>query len=45
LSNLKFIEDILGFGVKNPFLYFQFGVDEETKIELDKLITLRNQRF
>jgi len=43
ISNLKFIEDILGFGVKNPFLYFQFGVDEETKIELDKLITLRNQ--
>jgi len=41
LSNLSFIEEILGFGVKNPFEYFQFGVDEQTK---EKIATLIEQR-
>ena len=43
MANLGFIESILGFGVKNPYNYFQFGVSEETKAELERLITLRNQ--
>ncbi len=31
LSNLAYIEEVLGFGIKNPYEYFQFGVDEYTK--------------
>jgi len=43
VSNLTFIETILGFGVKNPFEYFQFGVDEATKEKLASLIIKRNE--
>jgi cysteinyl-tRNA synthetase len=43
LANLAYIEEILGFGVKNPFEYFQFGVDEETKTKLAQLITKRDE--
>jgi len=42
ISNLRYIEQILGFGVKNPFEYFQFGIDELTKEKLDKLIQQRD---
>ncbi|MDQ7044581.1 MAG: cysteine--tRNA ligase [Sulfurimonas sp.] len=42
LSNLAYIEGILGFGVKNPFEYFQFGVDATMKKEIDTLIASRN---
>jgi len=42
ISNLAFIEEILGFGVKNPFEYFQFGVDEEIKLKLEELINKRD---
>lgn len=41
LSNLAYIEEILGFGVKNPFEYFQFGMDEDTK---EKIATLMAKR-
>ncbi len=43
LSNLAFIEEVLGFGVKNPFEYFQFGIDEETKAKINTLIKQRNE--
>lgn len=43
LSNLAYIENILGFGVKNPYEYFQFGVDEETKVNIDMLVSKRNE--
>ena len=43
VSNLTYIETILGFGVKNPFEYFQFGVDEATKEQLTSLINKRNE--
>lgn len=43
ISNLSFIETVLGFGVKNPYEYFQFGIDTETKTKLDELISLRNE--
>lgn len=43
ISNLFFIEKVLGFGVKNPYEYFQFGIDEETKNKLNELINLRNE--
>ncbi len=42
MANLAYIEEILGFGVKNPYEYFQFGVDEKTKKELDALIEQRD---
>ncbi|WP_455755837.1 cysteine--tRNA ligase [Sulfurimonas sp.] len=43
LANLAYIEEILGFGVKNPFEYFQFGVDEDTKTKLAQLIAKRDE--
>ncbi len=43
LANLAYIENVLGFGVKNPYEYFQFGVDEATKQKIDTLIQTRNE--
>lgn len=43
MANLAYIETILGFGVKNPFEYFQFGIDSETKEKIDSLIEQRNE--
>ncbi|MBN2894623.1 MAG: cysteine--tRNA ligase [Campylobacterales bacterium] len=42
LSNLAFIQTLLGFGAQNPFEYFQFGIDEATKMRIDALIEARN---
>ena len=42
ISNLAFIELILGFGVKNPFEYFQFGMDEDTKEKIAVLMLSRS---
>ena len=42
ISNLLYIEKVLGFGVKNPYEYFQFGIDEETKEKLANLIANRD---
>jgi cysteinyl-tRNA synthetase len=41
VANLKFLENLLGFGVQNPFEYFQFGMDEQTKQKIDELIIKR----
>ena len=43
ISNLAYIANILGFGIKNPFEYFQFGMDEDTKETLASLITQRDE--
>ena len=43
LSNLAYIEEVLGFGVKNPYEYFQFGVDSDTKEKIDQLIKQRDE--
>lgn len=43
MANLAFIEELLGFGVKNPYEYFQFGVDEATKAKLTELIKARDE--
>ena len=43
LSNLAYIEEILGFGVKNPFEYFQFGINTDTKEKIDSLVEKRNE--
>jgi cysteinyl-tRNA synthetase len=42
LANLAYIEELLGFGVKNPYKYFQHGVDAQTKERLDELISQRD---
>jgi cysteinyl-tRNA synthetase len=43
VSDLAYIEDVLGFGVKNPFEYFQTGVDTETKEQIQALIRQRDE--
>lgn len=43
LSNLAYIEELLGFGIKNPFEYFQLGVDEATKQKIASLIEARGE--
>ena len=43
ISNLAYIEEVLGFGAQNPYEYFQTGVDEETKAKIDQLITSRDE--
>ncbi|MCK9491224.1 MAG: cysteine--tRNA ligase [Sulfurimonas sp.] len=43
MSNLTFIEEILGFGVKNPYEYFQYGLDGTTKEKLSVLIAKRDE--
>ncbi|QFR49417.1 cysteine--tRNA ligase [Sulfurimonas lithotrophica] len=43
MANLAFIEEVLGFGVKNPYEYFQFGIDADTKEKIDALIEKRDE--
>ncbi len=43
LSNLAFIQELLGFGIKNPFEYFQFGMDTDTKEKINTLIASRDE--
>ena len=42
ISNLNYIEKVLGFGGKNPFVYFQSGIDEDTKQKIEALIEKRD---
>ncbi len=42
-ADLAFIEKVLGFGTKNPFEYFQFGLDDETKAKIDALVAERTE--
>ena len=42
-ANLSYMESLLGFGVQNSFEYFQFGMDEEAKKEIEKLISKRDE--
>jgi len=43
LANIEFIYELLGFGGKEPFSYFQIGIDEITKEAIENLIEERNQ--
>lgn len=43
ISNLAYIEEILGFGAKNPYEYFQYGIDEQTKEKIEDLIQQRDE--
>ncbi len=41
LANIAFIDTLLGFGAKEPFSYFQIGVDEALKEKIENLLTER----
>jgi len=43
LSSLHSIQTLLGLGGNNPFEYFQFGLDEATKGQIDQLIIQRTE--
>ncbi len=43
VANLAYVETLLGFGMKNPFEYFQFGIDEAKKAEIESLIAARDE--
>lgn len=43
VSNLNFIEEVLGFGGSDAYLYFQFGISNEEKEEIESLIKERNE--
>lgn len=43
ISNILFINDILGIGFNDAYEYFQFGIDEQTKFKIEDLITQRNE--
>lgn len=43
IANLEFIEKLLGIGGKNPFSYFQIGIDENEKKEIESLIEKRSE--
>lgn len=41
LSNIEFIGELLGFGYKNPFAYFQLGLEPQLAKKIDTLIEQR----
>ncbi|MEA1880298.1 MAG: cysteine--tRNA ligase [Campylobacterota bacterium] len=43
LANLEFIDTLLGFGGKEPFSYFQIGVSDALKEQVETLIAKRTQ--
>jgi cysteinyl-tRNA synthetase len=43
LANIELIDTLLGFGGKEPFSYFQIGVSEEIKAQVEALITQRTE--
>ncbi len=43
ISNLSYIEKVLGFGIKNSYEYFQAGIDEQTKVKIANLILQRDE--
>ncbi len=40
-ANLQWIEALLGIGLYNPYHYFQMGVSEEEKVEIERLLNQR----
>ena len=40
-ANLQWIEALLGIGLYNPYHYFQMGVNEEEKVEIERLLNQR----
>jgi cysteinyl-tRNA synthetase len=43
IANIEFINSLLGFGGKEPFAYFQIGIDETLKAKIETLITERTE--
>jgi cysteinyl-tRNA synthetase len=43
IANIEFIEILLGFGGKEPYAYFQIGIDEALKTKIEALITERSE--
>ncbi len=43
LANIEFIDELLGFGGKEPFSYFQIGVNSELKEKIEELIEKRTE--
>jgi len=43
LANIEFIDELLGFGGKEPFSYFQIGIEAETIIKIKTLIKSREE--
>jgi cysteinyl-tRNA synthetase len=43
LGSIEFLNMILGIGGSDAFQYFQFGVSEAEKIEIEKLISIRSE--
>ena len=43
LANIDYIFELLGFGGKEPYEYFQIGVDQELKEQIETLILQRTQ--
>jgi len=41
LANIEFISELLGFGDKEPFGYFQIGIEEDLKEKIETLIENR----
>ena len=43
VANIEFIDTLLGFGGQEPFSYFQIGVDEALKAQIETLIAQRSE--
>ena len=43
IANIAFINELLGFGGKEPFSYFQIGVDDALKEKIESLIEKRTE--
>ncbi len=42
-ANLSFVEEVLGIGYQDPFVYFQHGVSEEEKKWIEEMIRKRSE--
>jgi cysteinyl-tRNA synthetase len=43
VANLEFIQYILGIGTNDAYEYFQFGIDDSMKTQIEELIEKRNE--
>ena len=43
IANIEFIDELLGFGGKEPFSYFQIGVDDVLKEKIEALLEKRTE--
>ena len=43
LANIEFLDELLGLGGKEPFSYFQIGIDDATKSKIEELIQARDE--